>query len=469
MPTATADVTHDAITAIRTLSMDAVQAANSGHPGTPMALAPIAYKLWADVMRYDPAAADWPNRDRYVLSCGHASMLIYSVIHLTGIKQADGSPALTLEDLRDFRQLHSKTPGHPEVHHTVGVETTTGPLGQGCGNSVGMAMASRWLAANYNKPGKELFDFNVYTQCSDGDLMEGVACEAASLAGHLGLSNLCWIYDDNKITIEGDTSLAFSEDVAKRFEGLGWAVQTVDDANDLAALGRAIDAFGAEQERPTLIVVKSVIAWGAPNKANTHGAHGAPLGDEEIAATKEVYGVPADEKFHVPEGVAEHFADTLGKRGAAAHEEWQSTWSAYQKDHPEEAAQLKAIFAGEHPKGWDADLPTFEADEKGVATRKSGGAVLNAIAKNHPWLLGGSADLAPSNEHRVDQGEESLVQPAATTGAGSSTSASASTAMAAACQRHGALRAAAVRGHVLRVQRLQPPVDPAQFDHERYR
>ncbi|MEQ8846869.1 transketolase [Botrimarina sp.] len=402
MPAATTDAAHDAITAIRTLAMDAVEAANSGHPGTPMALAPVAYKLWADVLRYDPAAAEWPNRDRYILSCGHASMLIYSVIHLAGIKKADGTPALTLEDLKNFRQLHSRTPGHPEVHHTVGVETTTGPLGQGCGNSVGFAMASRWLAANYNKPGKELFDFNVYTQCSDGDLMEGVACEAASLAGHLGLSNLCWIYDDNQITIEGHTSLAFSEDVATRFEGLGWAVHTVDDANNLDALDNAIKAFHKEEEKPTLIIVKSVIAWGAPNAANTHGAHGAPLGEEEIAATKEVYGVSPDKKFYVPDGVAEHFAETLGKRGAAAHAEWQKTWSAYQKDHPKEAAELTAIFTGKHPDGWDAELPTFEADEKGVATRKSGGAVLNAIAKNHPWLLGGSADLAPSTNTLIN-------------------------------------------------------------------
>ena len=407
-----ADATQAAITAIRTLSMDAVQAANSGHPGTPMALAPIAYKLWADVLKYDPADAAWVNRDRYVLSCGHASMLIYSVIHLAGVKQPDGSPALTLEDLKDFRQLDSLTPGHPEVHHTVGVETTTGPLGQGCGNSVGMAMASRWLAARYNKSSADgtvhdVFDFNVYVQCSDGDLMEGVACEAASLAGHLGLSNLCWLYDDNNITIEGDTSLAFTEDVGKRFEGLGWNVLRVDDANDLAAIGRAIDAFQAEQERPTLVIVKSVIAWGAPNKANTHGAHGAPLGEDEIAATKEVYGVPADEKFYVPDGVQEHFAETLGKRGADAHAAWKDTFAAYKKEHPELASEVEAIAAGEAPAGWDAELPTFDADPKGMATRKSSGAALNALAKNHPWLLGGSADLAPSNNTALD-GEASF-------------------------------------------------------------
>lgn len=408
MSTATAaDATEAAITAIRTLSMDGVQAANSGHPGTPMALAPIAYKLWADVMNYDPATPDWPNRDRYVLSCGHASMLIYSVLHLAGVKKPDGSPALTLDDLKNFRQLGSLTPGHPEVHHTVGVETTTGPLGQGCGNSVGMAIASRWLGATYNKPGHELFDYNVYTQCSDGDLMEGIACEAASIAGHLGLSNLCWLYDDNNITIEGDTDLAFTEDVGKRFEGLGWNVLRVDDANDLVALGKAMKAFKAEQKRPTLVIVKSIIAWGAPTKANTHGAHGAPLGPDEIAATKKFYGVPEDKTFYVPDGVMEHFQETLGKRGATASAEWADKLAAYAKAFPKLAAEVKAIAAGEAPAGWDADLPVFPADEKGLATRASSGKTLNAIAKNYPWLLGGSADLAPSNNTNLD-GEESF-------------------------------------------------------------
>ncbi|TWT98050.1 Transketolase 1 [Botrimarina colliarenosi] len=397
MPTATAaDATQAAITAIRTLSMDAVQAANSGHPGTPMALAPIAYKLWADVMDYDPAAPDWANRDRYVLSCGHASMLIYSVIHLAGVKNPDGTPSLTLEDLKLFRQLDSKTPGHPEVHHTAGVETTTGPLGQGCGNSVGMAIASNWLGARYNKPGKTLFDFNVYNQCSDGDLMEGVANEAASIAGHLRLSNLCWLYDDNNITIEGETDLSFSEDVGKRFEGLGWAIQRVDDANDLAALGRAIDAFQAEQERPTMIIVKSVIGYGSPNKANTHNAHGAPLGDDEIKLTKEAYGVPPEKKFYVPDGVRQHFDETLGVRGADAHSKWKATFAAYKKEFPELAAEVEKILAGEAPDGWEDSVPTFPADAKGMATRASGGKSLNAIAPHYPWLLGGSADLAPS-------------------------------------------------------------------------
>jgi transketolase len=396
MPATTADITQAAINAIRTLSMDAVQAANSGHPGTPMALAPVAYKLWAEVMKYDPAAPEWPNRDRYVLSCGHASMLIYSVIHLAGVKNKDGTPSLTLDDLKQFRQLGSKTPGHPEVHHTAGVETTTGPLGQGCGNSVGMAIASNWLAARYNKPGKTLFDFNVYTQCSDGDLMEGVACEAASIAGHLGLSNLCWLYDDNNITIEGETELAFSEDIGKKFEGLGWAVQRVNDANDLAALGRAIDAFQAEQERPTMIIVKSIIGYGSPNKANTHNAHGAPLGDEEIKLTKEAYGVPADKKFYVPDGVTKHFSDTLGKRGAEAYAAWQKTFAAYGKEFPELAGELNNIFTGKEPLGWEDAVPTFPTDAKGLATRASGGKTLCAIAPKYPWLLGGSADLAPS-------------------------------------------------------------------------
>ncbi|MEO1498306.1 MAG: transketolase [Planctomycetota bacterium] len=395
MPATAADISQTAIDTIRTLSMDAVQAATCGHPGTPMALAPVAYKLWADVLQYDPATPDWPNRDRYVLSCGHASMLIYSVLHLAGVKKPDGSPALSLEDLKDFRQLGSLTPGHPEVHHTVGVETTTGPLGQGCGNGVGMAIAERWLAARYNKPGHTLFDHNTYVQCSDGDLMEGVACEAASLAGHLGLANLCWIYDDNDITIEGDTDLAFSEDVARRFEGLGWAVQRVDDANDTGALATAVDAFKAETDKPTLIIVKSVIAYGAPNKAGTSGAHGSPLGDEEISATKAAYGWP-DEKFVVPDGVLEHFQETLGQRGATAYAEWTETFAAYKKAEPALAAEVEQIVAGELPAGWTDTLPEFDTDAKGLATRASSGQTLNAVAPAVPWLIGGSADLAPS-------------------------------------------------------------------------
>lgn len=408
MSTTTQNIEQTAIDTIRTLSMDAVQAANSGHPGTPMALAPIAYKVWADHMRYDPGAPLWPNRDRYVLSCGHASMLLYSMIHLSGISHIDesgkvtGEPSLPLEELKNFRQLGSRTPGHPEVGHTAGVETTTGPLGQGCANSVGMAIAEKWLAARYNKPGFELFDYNVYVQCSDGDLMEGVACEAASLAGHLKLDNLCWIYDDNQITIEGDTDLAFSEDVATRFEGLGWTVRRVDDANDLAALESAITSFKNTSDSPTLLIVNSVIGYGAPTKAGTHGAHGAPLGDEEIAKTKENYGWPADEKFRVPEGVKEHFDSTMGKRGSEAREAWEANLAEYAKKHGDLAKELQQIQAGDLPSGWDADVPVFDADEKGMATRKSSGQVLNALAKNIPWMLGGSADLAPSTLTLID-------------------------------------------------------------------
>ncbi|QDU56478.1 transketolase [Aeoliella mucimassa] len=402
MSTATESIDQLAINTIRTLSMDAVQAANSGHPGTPMALAPIAYEVWANQMTYDPAAPLWPNRDRYVLSCGHASMLIYSMIHLAGVHEVDasgkstGKKSLTVDDLKQFRQFGSKTPGHPEYKHTAGVETTTGPLGQGCANSVGMAMAQKWLASRYNKDGFDLFDYKIYVQCSDGDLMEGVACEAASLAGHLKLDNVCWIYDDNEITIEGDTSLAFSEDVAKRFEGLGWTVCRVDDANDLSALSKAIELFKQDTHGPTLIIVKSVIGFGAPNKAGTHGAHGAPLGEEEIAGTKKNYGWP-NEKFYVPDGVEEHFTATLGARGAEAREKWEALLADYRKQYADLAGELDAILAGELPAGWDKDLPVFPADEKGMATRSSSGKTLNALAPNLPWLIGGSADLAPSN------------------------------------------------------------------------
>lgn len=382
--------------------MDGVQAANSGHPGTPMALAPVAYALWQNVLRYDPHQPLWPNRDRFVLSCGHASMLLYSVLHLAGVRQCDaqgrptGELAVPLDHLKRFRQLHSRCPGHPEHGETTGVETTTGPLGQGIGTSVGMAIASRWLAARYNRPNFALFDFNVYALCSDGDLMEGVSSEAASLAGHLKLSNLCWIYDDNRITIEGETSLAFSEDVAKRFEGLGWKVLRVADANDLDALGSAYDAFLSNQNGPTLIIVRSHIAWGSPNKQDTHGAHGAPLGDEEIALTKAAYGWPRDAKFLVPEEVASHFADGVGRRGAEASAKWQSMFDEFAKKHAAEAAELKLMLASRLPDDWEKALPRFDADVKGLATRVSSGKVLNALAAKIPWLIGGSADLAPS-------------------------------------------------------------------------
>ncbi len=393
-----------AINTIRTLSMDAVEAANSGHPGTPMALAPVAYSLWNRVLKYDPTTPLWPNRDRFVLSCGHASMLLYSVLHLTGVKDLDsegkptGKPAVSLDDIKQFRQWGSKTPGHPEYHHTTGVEVTTGPLGQGCGNSVGLAAASRWLAARYNKPGFKLFDFNVYVLCSDGDLMEGVASEAASLAGHLKLSNLCWIYDNNRITIEGHTSLAFSEDVAMRFQGYGWNTTHVRDANDLDALTTAYQTFKDTPDRPTLIVVDSIIGFGSPNKHDSHEAHGAPLGAEEIKLTKHAYGWPEDAKFLVPPEVPAHFDRELGERGHRSRTKWEALYAEYQKAHPELAAQLELMQAGELPKAWDAELLVFPADAKGIASRSSSGKVMQTIGKKIPWFIGGSADLAPSTK-----------------------------------------------------------------------
>ena len=408
MSVASTDIQNLAIDTIRTLSMDAVQTANSGHPGTPMALAPIAYQVFNQEMNYDPAQPLWPNRDRFVLSCGHASMLLYSVLHLAGVKAIDdnGKPtsdlAVSLDSIKNFRQIGSVCAGHPEWGEAAGIETTTGPLGAGCSNSVGMAMSQKWLAENYNTPEHALFDYNVYTLCSDGDLMEGVACEAASVAGHLKLDNLCWIYDDNKITIEGETDLAFSEDVGKRFEGLGWNVLKVDDANDVAALQKAIEAFKACSDQPTIIIVRSIIGWGAPNKQNTHGAHGAPLGWDEIELAKQTYGFPKDEKFHIPEGVTEHFASNVGSRGADAYAAWTEIWNAYQAANAEKAAQLQAMFDGELPAGWDKDIPVFEACEKGDATRNSSGKVLNAIAQNVPFMIGGSADLAPSNKSNLN-------------------------------------------------------------------
>jgi transketolase len=391
-----------AINTIRTLSMDAVQAANSGHPGTPMALAPVAYTLWQQFLKYDPTSPAWPARDRFVLSCGHASMLIYSLLHLAQVIHLDkngkptGELSVPLEHIKKFRQLHSRTPGHPEQFETTGVETTTGPLGQGCGASVGMAIAQRWLAAHFNRPGFPLFDYNIWVLASDGDLMEGVANEAASIAGHLGLSNLCWIYDDNHITIEGHTDLAFSEDVGRRFEGLGWSVIKVADANDTSAIAAAYKKFLSTNDKPTLIIVRSIIGYGAPNKADTHEAHGSPLGADEVRATKQVYGWPADEPFVVPQEVVEHFRDGVSARGRKAREQWEKQLAAYAKEHPELAEEWRLMERRELPKNWDADIPTFPADAKGVASRVSGGKVLNAIAKRVPWLIGGSADLAPS-------------------------------------------------------------------------
>ncbi len=391
-----------AIDTIRTLSMDAVQAANSGHPGTPMALAPVAFEIWTQAMRYDPAQPLWPNRDRFVLSCGHASMLLYSILHLSGVKATDKQgavldrPSIELQDIKNFRQLNSPCAGHPEFGDAAGIETTTGPLGQGISNSVGMAIASKWLGANYNRPGFELFDFDTYALCGDGDLMEGVANEAASMAGHMQLDNLCWIYDDNGITIEGHTDLTFSENVAKRFEGLGWNTVRVDDANDTQAMGKALANFKACHDKPTLIVVRSIIGFGSPNKADTHGAHGAPLGEEEIKLTKQAYGWPADQKFLVPPEVPAYFQETLGKSGAAASKSWRESFAGYKAKFAKEAGELEAMLAGRLPSGWDSGITEFPADAKGMATRVSSGKVLNMVAANFPWLLGGSADLAPS-------------------------------------------------------------------------
>ncbi|APW63617.1 transketolase [Paludisphaera borealis] len=393
------------IDTIRTLAMDAVQKANSGHPGTPMALAPVAYVLWQDHLRFDPSEPVWPNRDRFVLSAGHASMLLYSLLHLTEVQAVDenyetlGKPSVSLDEIKKFRQLHSHTPGHPEYHLTSGVETTTGPLGQGVANSVGMAIAERWLAAHFNKPGfEDLIDFNVYAICSDGDMMEGISHEAASLAGHLKLSNLCWIYDDNRITIEGSTELTYGDDAAERFMAYGWNVTRVGDANDLELLERAYQAFLNCKDRPTLIIVDSHIAWGAPNKQDTSGAHGEPLGEEEIRLTKKFYGWPEDAKFLVPDGVYEHFRQGVGRRGKELREAWFKRLDAYKAEYPELADQLYKIQHRELPDGWDKDVPTFPADAKGLASRDSSGKTLNAFAKNIPWLIGGAADLAPSTK-----------------------------------------------------------------------
>lgn len=408
---APASIELSAINTIRTLSMDAVDAANSGHPGTPMALAPVAYVLFNEILRYDPADPAWPARDRFVLSCGHASMLLYSLLHLAGVQQlgADGKPtgepAVPLDHIRQFRQLHSRCPGHPEFGHTTGVETTTGPLGQGVSNSVGMAIAARWLAAHYDRPGFELTGFNVYALSSDGDMMEGISGEAASLAGHLKLSNLCWIYDDNKITIDGETTLAFSEDVATRFKAYGWNVVRVDDVNDLAALRGALQAFQACTDRPTLIVCRSHIGWGSPNLQDTSEAHGAPLGAKETRLTKQAYGWPEDEQFRVPAEVMAHFRAGIGTRGKQLRAAWEAQFKEYRQQHPELAEQIDLMRGRKLPTGWDADIQLFAADAKGMASRASSGKVLNQVAKNIPWLLGGSADLAPSNKTMLTFGE----------------------------------------------------------------
>jgi transketolase len=395
------------INTIRTLCMDAVQQANSGHPGTPMAMAPVVYVLWQEFLRFDPEDPIWPNRDRFILSAGHASTLLYSILHLAGVKAVNrkyetlGELAVPLEDLKNFRQLESRCPGHPEYRWTSGVETTTGPLGQGVATSVGVALASKWLAEKYNRPNFKMFDYDVYALAGDGCMMEGISGEAASLAGHLGLSNLCWIYDNNHITIEGNTSLAFSEDVAGRFLAYGWNVRRVSNANDLDLLREAFDHFKKTTDRPTFIIVDSHIAYGAPTKQDTSAAHGEPLGEQEIRATKRRYEWPEDAKFLVPPEVREDFKDKIGQRGAKLRSGWMRLFADYQKEFPELAAQTLAIQHREPPQGWDAEIPTFAADAKGLASRDSSGKVLNAIAKKHPWLIGGSADLSPSTKTRL--------------------------------------------------------------------
>jgi len=393
-----------AINTIRTLSMDAVQQAKSGHPGTPMALAPLVYTIWNRVMRFDPQDPIWPNRDRFVLSNGHASMLLWSVLHLTRTQAVNaeyeslGHPSVSLEDIRHFRQLNSKAPGHPEYHWVSGVETTTGPLGQGIATSVGMGIAEKWLANRYNRPDFEIFNYNVYAVCGDGCLMEGVGSEAASLAGHLGLDNLCWIYDNNHITIEGQTRITFTEDVEARFLAYGWNVLRVGDANDIERIEHALDIFHKTKDRPTFIVLDSHIGYGSPNRQDTAAAHGEPLGDDEIRLAKKFYGWPEDAKFLVPDGVYDHFTAGIGARGQKARQEWTERFAAYRAKYSDCATEIEQMQRRELPTGWDRDLPVFPADPKGIAGRDASGKVLNVLAQNIPWFLGGSADLGPSNK-----------------------------------------------------------------------
>jgi transketolase len=393
-----------AINTIRTLSIDAVQQAKSGHPGTPMALAPLVYTLWNRVMRFDPKDPIWPDRDRFVLSNGHASMLLWSVLHLTGTQAVNadyerlGKPSVTLDDIRHFRQLNSKAPGHPEYHLVSGVETTSGPLGQGIATSVGMAIARKWLASRYNRPGFDLFDYDIYAVCGDGCLMEGLGSEAASLAGHLELDDLCWIYDNNHITIEGKTQITFTEDVAARFQAYRWNVLRVGDANDLERIEDALAVFRQTKGRPTLIILDSHIGYGSPHKVDTAAAHGEPLGDEEVRLTKRAYGWPEDAKFLVPDGVMAHFDAGIGARGAAARQRWEALLADYRQKFPELATEIDQMQRRDLPTGWDRNLPTFKADPKGIAGRDASGEVLNVLAQNIPWFLGGSADLGPSNK-----------------------------------------------------------------------
>ena len=394
------DIDTLAINTIRTLSIDAVEKANSGHPGTPMSMAPVAYELWQNHLRFDPADPIWPNRDRFVLSAGHASMLLYSMLFLSDVQRVDedynvlDEPACSLHEIENFRQLHSRTPGHPEYRWTSGVETTTGPLGQGIATSVGMAIASKWQGEKF---GADLFDFDVYALAGDGCLMEGVSHESASLAGHLQLDNLCWMYDNNHITIDGSTSLAYGDDVLSRFEGYGWNVLRVGDANDRGLLARALEAFKAETGRPTLIVIDSHIGWGSPNKQDTEKAHGEPLGEEEVKLTKRAYGWPEDAQFLVPDGVQERFAELIGKRGAAESAAWKQKLAASGHGAEVELMQRRGL-----PDDWDAAIPSFEADEeKGLATRKASNKIENAIGERLPWLIAGSADLTDSTSVRL--------------------------------------------------------------------
>jgi transketolase len=409
-PTTATQIDRLCIDTIRTLSIDAVQQAKSGHPGTPMALAPLVYTLWNRVMRFDPEDPIWPNRDRFVLSNGHASMLLWSVLHLIKTQAVNsdyerlGQPSVTLDDIRRFRQLDSKAPGHPEYHWVSGVETTTGPLGQGVATSVGMAIARKWLASRYNQPGFEIFDYNIYAVCGDGCMMEGVASEAASLAAHLGLDNLCWVFDNNHITIEGHTRIAFTEDVAARFLAYGWNVLRVGDANDIDRIEHALEVFRNTKGRPTFIVLDSHIGYGSPHKQDSPEAHGEPLGEDEIRLVKRSYGWPEDEKFLVPAGVYEHFAEEIGQRGATARRQWTQLFDAYKVSHPELAAEVEQMQRRELPAGWDRNLPVFPADAKGIAGREASGKVLNVLAQNIPWFLGGSADLGPSNKTLLTYG-----------------------------------------------------------------
>ena len=405
------------INTIRTLSIDAVQQANSGHPGTPMALAPLVYTLWNRVMRFDPKDPIWPNRDRFVLSNGHASMLLWSVLHLTKTMAVNadyetlGQPSVTLDDIRHFRQLNSKAPGHPEYHWTSGVEATTGPLGQGLATSVGMAIAQKWLAARYNRPDFAVFDYNIYAVCGDGCMMEGVSSEAASLAAHLNLNNLCWIYDNNHITIEGNTRITFTEDVATRFMGYGWNLLRVADANDTDRIQNALEVFRQTKGRPTLIILDSHIGYGSPHKHDTPEAHGDPLGEEEVCLTKRFYGWPEDAKFLVPDGVYQQFEAGIGERGARARQEWLKLFDGYKAAFPALAAEIDRMQRRELPAGWDRNLPTFPADPKGIAGRDASGKVLNVLAENIPWFIGGAADVGPSTRTLLKYAGAGDLQP----------------------------------------------------------